>query len=101
MINTHPLIQTCISDDESQLPAVVFHHAAFNAFRTAYDLSRASLELSGLSAIPNREMSDDKNLQRQAIFSIAYKMLNAERDRAMDIAVKHWIKYRTMEPASE
>ena len=95
----HPLIQKSISRDESvEYPPSTYHIAAFNAFRLAADLSRSALALSGLSYIPNQEVAEDKRASRNAVFGIAYKLLMAERDRAMDIAVKHWLKYRTMEP---
>ena len=96
---SHPLVQDTVSADrDAEYPPVTYHIAAFNAFRVAADLSRSAISLSSLSYIPNIEVSADKTDARQAVFKIAYKLLMAERDRAMDIAVKHWLKYRTMEP---
>lgn len=84
-----------------QLPAVTHEVQAWRAYKRAYELERASLELSFLTHIPEPTLDAAKNQQRQAIFNIALKLLNAERDKSMDIAVAHWLKYRTMRPPAD
>lgn len=86
---------------EPELPAVTYHVQAFRAFKRAYELERAGFELDQLAVIPSPTLAPEANNQRMAVFKIAQRLLNAERDKAMDDVVKLWTTYRSMRPPNE
>lgn len=87
------------NDLPAGLPAISYHVHAFRAFGKAYELDQSAFTLDQLAILPPPGMADQQYQQRKALIQIAQKILAAERDKAMDEAVKLWATYRSLRPA--
>lgn len=66
-------------------------------FAQAYELNRAlrALRSAEVHGTPPG-FTEQQKAQRQAILNLAYKIIEADRDRAMDAAVAKWSAFRRM-----
>lgn len=68
-----------------------------DAFEQAFALNNCVhwIKMARLHGAPE-SLTPEQKEQRGAILGIAAKILEADRDRAMDKAVAHWQKFRRM-----